>query len=162
MTWAWLCYKNATIWNELVINVLTLESEIELRQLKGTTSDMIRYHRIRLGWSQYKLAQELGLSKKQGRYLLKDYETRGIFPSKELSMKLAIVFGLNTTYFYDDYFMFLDNSISIVQNLRMKNNLSIKEISEKFEVTPSTWSRWEKGFKIDRKNYENLKPEIHD
>lgn len=128
--------------------------------LKGSICDMLKYHRLKLGWSQFRLAQELGLNEKQGRYLIKDYETRGLFPPQELSIKLAKLFNLDTKYFYDDYYQFLDNSKYIISNIRTKNNLSIGEMAKKFDVTNVTWSKWELGHKPSRKNYEKLRMQL--
>lgn len=125
-----------------------------------TIGDMIKYHRTLLGWSQFRLAKELSLTENQGRYLIKDYETRGHYPPRELSIKLAEVFSLETKYFYDDYYTFLDNSKDIIKQLRLKYNLTAIEIANKVGVSNVTWSKWENGYIISRKNYEKLKKEL--
>lgn len=157
MTRTCLCYNSAINWNELEVDVIKLESMLASEYWKGSISDKLKYHRLKMGWSQFRLAQELCLTEKQGRYLIKDYETRGVFPPQELSITLAKLFNLDTKYFYDDYYEFLDNSNYIITNIRIKNNLSIGEIAKKFGVTKLTWSRWEEGHKPSRKNYQNLK-----
>jgi transcriptional regulator with XRE-family HTH domain len=121
---------------------------------------MIKYHRTKLGWSQFRLAKELNLTEKQGRYLIKDYETRGLHPPKELSIKLATIFNTGTKYFYDDYFVFLDNSKNIITNLRLQSNLSVEQISAKYSISKLTWIKWEQGASVSRKKYSQLKKEL--
>lgn len=154
MTGACYCYNKATKWNELVIDVRRYDAyNLEDK----TIGDKIKYHRLERGWSQSRLAAEMELSKNQGRYLIKDYETRGLYPPKEISMKLAEVFNLNTKCFYDEYFDFLDNSAQVVSTLRRKSNLSKTRLAESVGVTRETWTRWENGGTINRENYERLK-----
>jgi transcriptional regulator with XRE-family HTH domain len=154
MTGACYCYNKATKWNELVIDVRRYDAyNLEDK----TIGDMIKYHRLERGWSQSRLAAEMKLSKNQGRYLIKDYETRGLYPPKEISMKLAEVFNLETKYFYDEYLEFLDNSGEVILSLRKISYLSRTRIAELVGVTRETWTRWENGGIINRENYEKIK-----
>lgn len=154
MARACLSYESATKWNELTIDLRKLKISA-LRD--DTIGHKIRYHRLEKGWSQYELAKKIGLSENQGRYLIKDYETRGLHPSREISIKLAEIFNLESKYFYDDYFEFLDNSINIITGLRNKYNLSKTKIAKTIGVTRETWTRWENGYIISRENYEKIK-----
>lgn len=123
-----------------------------------TIGEKIKYYRVLKGWSQFELAKRLGLTEKQGRYLIKDYETRGLYPPAELSIKLANIFELNTKYFYDDYYEFLDSTYSNkILEWRKRNGLTIKDAANKVNINYVTWSSWEKGKKISRENYEKLK-----
>lgn len=154
MTGACYCYNSATKWYELEIDV----TRYDLSNLEDTTvGDKIKYHRLEKGWSQSRLAAEMNLSKSQGRYLIKDYETRCLYPPKEISMKLAEVFKLDTKYFYDEYLEFLDNSGEVILSLRKTSYLSRTRIAELVGVTRETWTRWENGGTINRENYEKIK-----
>lgn len=75
-------YINATNWCELKIDMKLLEAN-KLKEMKlETVGDYIKYHRLEKGWSQMRISKELGLSEKQERYLIKDYETRGLYSPK--------------------------------------------------------------------------------
>ncbi|HCL4447606.1 TPA: helix-turn-helix transcriptional regulator [Clostridium botulinum] len=103
------------------------------------------------------LATKLGLSKRQGRYLIKDYETRGLYPQPELSIKLAELFNLNTKYFYDEYYGFLDMDYSsMIRNYRFKNNLSKTKLAKILNTTYETITRWENGQNISRQYYKKI------
>ncbi|WP_411680405.1 XRE family transcriptional regulator [Clostridium thailandense] len=124
----------------------------------STVGEKIKYHRLLKGWSQFELAKRLGLTEKQGRYLIKDYETRGLYPPPELSVKLARIFEIGTKYFYDDYYEFLDSNYSYtILNWRKNNNLTVAAAATKINVNYVTWSSWENGKKINRGNYNKLK-----
>lgn len=116
-------YINATNWLELKIDMNLLEAN-KLKEMKlETVGYYIKFHRLEKGWSQMRLAKELGLSENQERYLIKDYETRGLYPPKEMSMKLAEVFGLDMKYFYDEYYEFLEVAPDVLMLYRSKVTL---------------------------------------
>ncbi|GAA0735832.1 helix-turn-helix transcriptional regulator [Clostridium oceanicum] len=103
------------------------------------------------------LAVKLGLSKKQGRYLIKDYETRGLYPPQELSMKLAKLFNVDKKYFYDEYYEFLDMDYpKIIKDYRLKNNLSKTKLATMLGTTYNNVLRWENRKNIGRKYYKTL------
>ncbi|EKO1912149.1 helix-turn-helix transcriptional regulator [Clostridium botulinum] len=103
------------------------------------------------------LALKLGLTQKQGRYLIKDYETRGLCPPQELSIKLAKLFNIGTKYFYDEYYEFLDMDYgNIIQSYRTKNNLSKTKLAEIIGTTYTNITRWENGENISRQYYKKI------
>ncbi|AKN34210.1 XRE family transcriptional regulator [Clostridium carboxidivorans P7] len=154
MTWTCFTDENA-ITNKLNIDY---RNELVKKLHISTIGEKIKYHRLLNGWSQFQLASKLGLSKKQGRYLIKDYETRRLCPPPELSLKLAKIFRIDTKYFYDNYYEFLDSNYSSkILNWRKKYNLTITDAAKKIHVNYVTWSSWEKNKKISRENYEKLK-----
>ncbi|MHB8032360.1 transcriptional regulator [Clostridium botulinum] len=103
------------------------------------------------------LALKLGLNEKQGRYIIKDYETRGLYPPPELSIKLAKIFNLNTKYFYDEYYGFLDMDYpNIIKNYRLENNLSKTKLAKLLSTTYETIIRWENGENISRQYYKKI------
>ncbi|MCJ8173263.1 helix-turn-helix domain-containing protein [Clostridium botulinum] len=103
------------------------------------------------------LALKLGLNEKQGRYIIKDYETRGLCPPINISIKLAELFDLNTKYFYDEYYEFLDMDYpNIIKNYRFKNNLSKTKLAKILSTTYETITRWENGKNISRQYYKKI------
>lgn len=154
MAGACLTYENAII-DKFNINYRNqLVKGIEI----STVGGKIKYYRLLKGWSQFELAKRLELTSSQGRYLIKDYETRGLYPPPELSIKLARIFGICTKYFYDDYYEFLESNYSLkILSYRKDNNLTIKDAASKINVNYVTWSYWEKGKKVNRENFNKLK-----
>ena len=142
--------------NELLFDMQLHEAAETIYNCSGSVGDMIKHHRLRMGWSQFELAKKLDLTCNQGRYLIKDYETRGIYPTIEISYKLARIFNLDTKYFYDKYFCFSENSIDILNKLRLNLNFTKTEIAKKLSVTLETWLRWEHGGKVSRSNYTKI------
>ncbi len=154
MTWTYLQDEKAII-NRFSMNY---RNELVKGLDKSTLGEKIKYYRTLKGWSQFELASKLGLNEKQGRYLIKDYETRGLYPPPELSINLAKIFEIDKKYFYDDYYEFLDSNYSSkILSWRKKYNLTITAAAKKVNVNYVTWSSWEKGAKISRENYNKLK-----
>ncbi len=98
-------YKSTSFWKEYIVYLNKCKIN---NTTPNSTSQWIKFHRLQMGWSQMDLALKLGLSEKQGRYLIKDYETRCLCPPPELSIRLAKLFNVGTKYFYDEYYEFLD------------------------------------------------------
>ena len=89
---------------------------------------------------------------------IKKYEDKNIYPTKEVSMKLAVFFKLDTKYFYDS--MYEDDlDISTTLNTFMNNNnLSIKSLVKLINVSEKTVSSWlSNNQPISRKSYNKLK-----
>ena len=141
---------------------MNLHHELYKKTKTETIGEIIKKERLVRGWSQGKLAEKLGLSVKQGRYIIKDYETRGIYPPPQISKKLAQVFEIGRNYFYDDYFDFLDKNYSeILKGWRKANNFTQDEAAKTLKVSTATFNRWENGEKINRNNYKKLKEIIN-
>ena len=51
---------------------------------------------------------------------IKKYEDKNIYPTKEVSKKLALYFNLSTIYFYDPFYEY-ESRVNIIQAL--KNSL---------------------------------------
>lgn len=136
---------------------INYRNELVKRLDTSTVGEKIKYHRLLKGWSQFELAKRLDLTEKQGRYLIKDYETRGLYPPAKISKRLSEIFNLDSKYFYDDYYEFLDSDYSSkILNWRKKYNLTITAAAKKVNVNYVTWSSWEKNKKISRENYRKL------
>lgn len=89
---------------------------------------------------------------------IKKYEDKNIYPTKEVSMKLAVFFKLDTKYFYDS--MYEDElDISITLNTFMNNNnLTIRSLAKLINASESTVSNWLSNKQpISRKSYNKLK-----
>ena len=79
---------------------MNLHHELYKKTKTETIGEIIKKERLVRGWSQTKLADKLGLSIKQGRYIIKDYETRVIYPPTQISKKLSEIFEIGKEYFY--------------------------------------------------------------
>lgn len=121
----------------------------------NTIAEHLYKHRKLKGWSQMELALNLGFSKIQGRYRIKDYETRNLFPPRDISIRLAKLFELNTKYFYDDYYEFLDKfECTQLVRWRDRNAYNKTYAAKLIGVTRETYVSWENGeFKPNRKVY---------
>ncbi len=141
---------------------MNLHHELYKKTKTETIGKIIKKERLVRGWNQAKLAEKLGLSVKQGRYIIKDYETRGIYPPPQISKMLAQIFKIGKTYFYDDYFDFLDkNCFEILKGWRETNRFTQNEAAKTLKVSTATFNRWENGKKISRNNYKKLKEIIY-
>ncbi len=85
----------------------------------------LRYHRLSRNLSMQALIDELGLSYPS---YIKNLEGSLAFPSRDVSMKLAEYFKLDTKYFYDPYFEDTDDYDKKLYNYRITNNLTIDDI----------------------------------
>ena len=89
---------------------------------------------------------------------IKKYEDKNIYPTKKVSMKLAVFFKLDTKYFYDSMYE-EDLDISTTLNTFMNNNnLTIRSLSKLINASESTVSNWLSNKQpISRKSYNKLK-----
>lgn len=123
---------------------------------KGDTiGEHLKYHRLSANITQNQLAEIIGFSNGS---CIKDIEIGKKLPGREISKKLAEYFKLDTKYFYDPYLEDTDNLDLILKEYRFKNNLTIKQAANKFNIAPSAWSTWEnKTHFANRKLYTILK-----
>ncbi|SHK89014.1 Helix-turn-helix [Clostridium cavendishii DSM 21758] len=151
-------YKKTITWNVLLINIKAYDKYILHSGLKPKiVGEWIKYHRKLNECSQVELALKLGFKETTARNIISYYESNIVKPNKETSMKLARLFNLQSKYFYDSYFGFLDNAPSILKKYRESNNLSLTEAANRIGTTYNTWSRWEMGKPISRKYFNKLK-----
>ena len=89
---------------------------------------------------------------------IKKYEDKNIYPTKEVSMKLAVFFKLDTKYFYDSMYeedLDISTTLSTFMN---NNNLSIKSLVKLINISEETVSSWLSNKQpISRKSYNKLK-----
>ena len=89
---------------------------------------------------------------------IKKYEDKNIYPTKKVSMKLAVFFKLDTKYFYDSMYeedIDISTTLSTFMN---NNNLSIKSLVKLINISEETVSSWLSNKQpISRKSYNKLK-----
>lgn len=147
-----LVYQNATLWNTLLINVNIHESTV--LSTDNSISSKLKYYRKINGLSRRQLEIQANIPMNS----IKKYEDKNIYPTKEVSNKLAAFFKLDTKYFYDSMYE-EDINISITLNTFMNaNNLSIKSLAKLINISQETVSNWLSNKQpISRKSYNKLK-----
>lgn len=152
MARASLVYQNATFWNTLLINVNIHESTV--LSTDNSISSKLKYYRKINGLSRRQLEIQANIPMNS----IKKYEDKNIYPTKEVSKKLAAFFKLDTKYFYDSMYE-EDVDISTTLNTFMNsNNLSIKSLAKLINVSQETISNWLSNKQpISRKSYNKLK-----
>lgn len=152
MARASLVYQNATLWNTLLINVNIHESTV--LSTDNSISSKLKYYRKINGLSRRQLEIQANIPINS----IKKYEDKNIYPTKEVSNKLAAFFKLDTKYFYDSMYE-EDINISITLNTFMNaNNLSIKSLAKLINISQETVSNWLSNKQpISRKSYNKLK-----
>lgn len=120
----------------------------------NSISSKLKYYRKINGLSRRQLEIQANIPMNS----VKKYEDKNIYPTKEVSMKLATFFKLDTKYFYDSMYE-EDIDISTALNIFMKaNSLSIKAFVKLLNVSEKTLSSWLANEQpISRKSYTKLK-----
>ena len=89
---------------------------------------------------------------------IKKYEDKNIYPTKEVSKRLATFFKLDTKYFYDSLYeedIDISTTLSTFMN---NNNLSIESLVKLINVSEQTISKWLSNKKpLSRQSYYKLK-----
>lgn len=88
-------YQNATFWNTLLINIYMYESAA--LNTDNSISSKLKYYRKINGLTRRQLEIQANIPMNS----IKKYEDKNIYPTKEVSKKLATFFKLDTKYFYD-------------------------------------------------------------
>ena len=148
MTWASLLVLKAINWNELVIDFKI----IDIIQNPNTIAEWLRYYRKLNNISRRQLEINSGIPLNS----VKKYEDKSIYPTKEVSIKLASYFKLTTKYFYDPFY---EDDIDIGTILKKyRGNRPYTEVAKIVNVHAHTWRDWEENKHIiTRKNYNTLK-----
>ena len=129
--------------------------KIDLYDEGESIGNKLKYHRLKAGLTQDKLAKIMGLS---NGVSIKSIELNQKLISRKLSEKLANHFNVGTKYFYDNYLEDTDIANEILKSYRVKNNLSIPKICEKLNISKTAWRSWENSNSyISRSSYEILK-----
>ena len=120
----------------------------------NSISSRLKYYRKINGLSRRQLEIQANIPMNS----IKKYEDKNIYPTKEVSMKLAVFFKLDTKYFYDSMYE-EDLDISTTLNTFMNNNnLTIRSLAKLINASTSTVSNWLSNKQpISRKSYNKLK-----
>lgn len=147
-----MVYQNATFWNNFLINVYMYESAA--LNTDNSISSKLKYYRKLNGLTRRQLEIQANIPMNS----IKKYEDKNIYPTKEVSKKLAAFFKLDTKYFYDSMYE-EDLDISTTLNTFMNNNnLSIKSLVKLINISEKTVSSWlSNNQPISRKSYNKLK-----
>ena len=149
-----LIYLTATFWNILVINLKKYDLYILKQQLiNNTIANKLRLHRAEYGLTR----KDLSLKVEIPFGTIKSIEDKGIFPDKDISMKLATFFKLETKYFYDDIYEEEVDTADEIRRYRIENNMTYKELGKMLDLSDKTVEKWEKRQNnVSRKNYYKL------
>ena len=147
-----LVYQNATFWNTLLINIYIYESAA--LNTDNSISSKLKYYRKLNGLTRRQLEIQANIPINS----IKKYEDKNIYPTKEVSKKLAAFFKLDTKYFYDSmYEEDIDISTTLCTFMN-NNNLSIKSLVKLINISEETVSSWLSNKQpISRKSYNKLK-----
>ena len=147
-----MVYQNATFWNTLLINVYMYESAA--LNTDNSISSKLKYYRKLNGLTRRQLEIQANIPMNS----IKKYEDKNIYPTKEVSKKLAAFFKLDTKYFYDSMYeedLDISTTLSTFMN---NNNLSIKSLVKLINISEETVSSWLSNKQpISRKSYNKLK-----
>ena len=120
----------------------------------NSISSKLKYYRKLNGLTRRQLEIQANIPMNS----IKKYEDKNIYPTKEISKKLAAFFKLDTKYFYDSMYE-EDLDISTTLNTFMNNNnLSIKSLVKLINISEKTVSSWlSNNQPISKKSYNKLK-----
>ena len=120
----------------------------------NSISSKLKYYRKLNGLTRRQLEIQANIPMNS----IKKYEDKNIYPTKEVSKKLATFFKLDTKYFYDSMY---EDDIDISATLSTfmnNNNLSIKSLVKLINISEETVSNWLSNKQpISRKSYNKLK-----
>ena len=120
----------------------------------NSISSKLKYYRKLNGLTRRQLEIQINIPMNS----IKKYEDKNIYPTKEVSKKLAAFFKLDTKYFYDSmYEEDIDISTTLCTFMN-NNNLSIKSLVKLINISEETVSSWlSNKHPISRKSYNKLK-----
>lgn len=143
-------YLNTTFWNELVIDLKL----INLADNPKTIADYLRYYRKINNLSRRQLELNAGISLNS----IKKYEDKHIFPTIEVSKKLADYFKLETKYFYDTFYEYKYKYDIAKELKKFRGNNTYVYAAQSVGVHAHTWKYWEdKKHNITREHFYKLK-----
>lgn len=144
--------KTTYKWNELNIN-LNCE-KITIDKNNNHPGYYLKLYRMSLNLSLATLGSLVG----SDRHQLSNIEKELYLPTREISIKLARYFKLNTKYFFDSYLEEADDISEKLIIYRKKNNLTVTQAAKLNKTCSSSWKGWENGsILISREKYIYLK-----
>ena len=136
----------------MLINIYIYESAA--LNTDNSISSKLKYYRKLNGLTRRQLEIQANIPMNS----IKKYEDKNIYPTKEVSKKLAAFFKLDTKYFYDSMYeedLDISTTLSTFMN---NNNLSIKSLVKLINISEETVSSWLSNKQpISRKSYNKLK-----
>ena len=145
-----LSYLTATFWNNIVIHLKLIDLPSDCNSI----ADYLRCYRKLHNLSRRQLEINADISLNS----IKKYEDKHIYPTKEVSIKLAKYFKLDTKYFHDDFYEQLEN-INIGKILKdFRGNNTYKDTASIIGVCYHTWIEYENNIRsISRANFYKIK-----
>lgn len=127
---------------------------VDLPIAPKSIADYLRYYRKLHNLSRRQLEINAGISLNS----IKKYEDKNIYPTREVSIKLASYFNINTKYFYDTFYEY-EYKVNIKEKLKeYRGNSTYKSVATTINIHPHTWRDWESGkHTITRENFYKLK-----
>ncbi|MCW6077238.1 helix-turn-helix domain-containing protein [Clostridium sporogenes] len=123
----------------------------------NTIGEKIKKYRLLRGLTQIELSIQTNIKKSA----IGTYETNKIYPPMEKLEKIAEVLDVDTNVFMDDYYIFISNNHqAFFKDLLVKNNLTVKEISNFLGVHKAMYNRWLDGMLISRDTYYKIKNKL--
>ena len=120
----------------------------------NSISSKLKYYRKLNGLTRRQLEIQANIPMNS----IKKYEDRNIYPTKEVSKKLAAFFKLDTKYFYDSMYEEDIDISATLSTFMNNNNLSIKSLVKLITISEETVSNWLSNKQpISRKSYNKLK-----
>lgn len=120
----------------------------------NSISSKLKYYRKLNGLTRRQLEIQANIPMNS----IKKYEDKNIYPTKEVSKKLATFFKLDTKYFYDSMYEEAIDISTTLCTFMNNNNLSIKSLVKLINISEETVSSWLSNKQpISRKSYNKLK-----
>ena len=120
----------------------------------NSISSKLKYYRKLNGLTRRQLEIQANIPMNS----IKKYEDKNIYPTKEVSKKLAAFFKLDTKYFYDSFYEEDIDISTTLSTLMNNNNLSIESLVELINLSEKTVSNWLSNKQaISRQSYYKLK-----
>ena len=120
----------------------------------NSISSKLKYYRKLNGLTRRQLEIQVNIPMNS----IKKYEDKNIYPTKEVSKKLAVSFKLDTKYFYDSMYEDDIDISAALSTFMNNNNLSIKSLVKLINISEETVSSWlSNKHPISRKSYNKLK-----
>lgn len=143
-----MSYLKTTFWNKLVIDLKSIDMPTNPKSI----ADYLRYYRKLYNVSRRQLEVKANIPLNS----IKSYEDKNIYPTREVSIKLAQFFNLKTKYFYDPFY---ESNLDLAKILKeYRGNNTYVSVAKMVGVHAHTWRDWENGkYQLNRLNFYKLK-----
>lgn len=128
--------------------------KVNLYDIGDSIGSKLKYYRKMNNLTQDELAAIVGYSSGTA---IKHIEVSNKYPHRDVSIKLAKYFNLDTKYFFDNYYEETDNIANLLKEYRKENDMTIKDLADKLNVAANTVGQWElKNTYPSRKIYKKI------